>query len=129
MKDFENIVAEEFPKAVPERFRELLSNVVLLVEDEPSVEVRREQGIEEGETLLGLYTGIPLTERDTQYGMGTMPDTIILYKNPTEEEAEERGGGEEMVRKIIRETIWHEVAHHFGFDDDQVEEREKKNVY
>ena len=69
MKDFENIVAEEFPKAVPERFRELLSNVVLLVEDEPSVEVRREQGIEEGETLLGLYTGIPLTERDTQYGI------------------------------------------------------------
>ncbi len=124
---FEKLVAEEFPRAVPEKFRKLIANLAFLVEDEPSFEVREEQGLEDGETLLGLYMGLPLTARGEGYGVGaTMPDSIILYRLPLEEEAEALGGGEGALRRAIRETIWHEVAHHFGFDDAQVEEREER---
>lgn len=126
-EDFERLVAEEFPNAVPEKFRTLLTNVEFLVEDEPSAEVRKEQGLAEGDTLLGLYTGIALPDRGEYYGLGeTYPDTIVLYKNPIEEEAERMGGREADTRTVIRETIWHEVAHHFGYDDEQVEERESR---
>lgn len=127
---FERVVAEEFPYAVPERFRELIKNLVFTVEDEPSTEVRRDYELEEGETLLGLYTGVPLTARGDAYGVGAaLPDIIILYQEPIEAEAAELGSGEGAIRRVIRETVWHEVAHHFGFDDDQVEEREARRPH
>jgi len=139
---FERLVAEEFPRAIPEKFRNKISNVAFLVEPEPSPEVRKTEGLGEGETLLGYYHGVPHTARGDHYGVGsTMPDTITLYQNPILEEAEalareeckawpsglERSLREselELVRKVIRDTIWHEVAHHFGMDEHQVRSRE-----
>lgn len=122
-EEFEKLVEEGF-LAIPERFRVKLKNVAFLVEDEPSTQIRKEEGLEEDETLLGLYTGIPATARGDSYGMGmTIPDTITIYKNPIEEEAD---GDYELIRKIIYDTVWHEVAHYLGLGEEEVERREKE---
>ena len=124
-EEFEKLVAEEFPNAVPEKFRTLIKNVAFLVEAEPSEEVRTVEHLTADETLLGYYKGIPNTVRGEAYGVGgVLPDTITLFQIPIEDEANEHGGGEAAVRKVIRETIWHEVAHHFGMDEGEVEHRE-----
>lgn len=147
-EEFERLVAQEFERAIPEKFRPHIQNVAFLVEDEPSAEVRKNENLGEEETLLGYYHGIPTPMRGDWYGMGTtLPDTITLYQKPIEEEAKvlrqqatadgktwpsglERrlsgSAGEEYVRQVIRETIWHEVAHHFGMDEGEVSEREQE---
>jgi predicted Zn-dependent protease with MMP-like domain len=120
-KEFERLVAEGFER-LPEWVREKIRNVALLVEDEPSAEVRKQEGLTEEETLLGLYHGIPLSARGEHYGVGmTMPDTITLYQLPIEDEAAESG---KDVRDVIAETVWHEFAHHFGVDEGEVRRRE-----
>lgn len=122
--DFEKIVAEEFPRAVPEKFRARLKNVAVLVEQEPDEGMRREEGLSKNETLLGLYRGVPNTARGSEYGVGaTLPDTITLFQGPIEEEA---GNNPARVREVVRDTIWHEVAHYFGMDEREVRGRESK---
>lgn len=121
---FEKLVAEEFPTAIPEEFRHKISNVAFLIEEEPSQELRKEEHLAENETLLGHYRGIPHTARGEYYGMGaTLPDTITLFQLPIEEEAAELNAD---VRQIIRDTIWHELAHHFGMDESAVRRRERE---
>jgi predicted Zn-dependent protease with MMP-like domain len=121
-EEFEQLIEEEFPNAIPSKFRGHIKNVAFLVEDEPSAEVRKNEGLGEHETLLGLYQGIPYPMRGDWYGMGTtMPDTITLYQKPIEAAAHEDGL---HIRQIIRETIWHEVAHLFGMDEHAVRRRE-----
>lgn len=134
-KEFDALVAEAF-ECIPEKFREKVKNVALLVENEPSAETLRENGIPEGETLLGLYHGIPATERGDGYGVGaTLPDTITVYRKPTLAAAAEEAGAdfdwgpptERMklrIRNIIRDTVWHEIAHYFGMDEYEVDARE-----
>jgi len=118
---FEQLVEEGF-LLLPEKFRARIKNVALLVEDEPSEEVRTQEGLEGEETLLGLYQGIPNTARGDSYGVGpTLPDTITLYQHSIEEAAQEDGMD---VRTVIAETIWHEYAHYFGMDEDEVRLRE-----
>lgn len=117
------LVEKGFEK-LPEWVRQKIRNVALLVEDEPSPEVRQREGLGEGETLLGYYQGIPLSERGEHYGIGmTMPDTITLYKLPIEQAAEEDGI---PVAQVIAETIWHEFAHHFGMNEEEVQFRERQ---
>src|SRR3990172_3783876 len=97
---FEQLVEEGF-LLLPEKFRAQIKNVALLVEDEPSEEVRTQEGLEGEETLLGLYQGIPNTARGDSYGVGpTLPDTITLYQLPIEEAAKEDGLD---VRTVIAE--------------------------
>src|SRR3989338_1983863 len=122
-KDFEKLVGQGYEK-LPQWVREKIKNVALLVEDEPSQEDREAEGLGDDETLLGLYKGIPLSERGELYGVGvTMPDTITLYQIPIEEAAEEDGLS---VAQVIADTIWHEFAHHFGMDEGEVRNREQK---
>lgn len=119
--DFGRLVAEEYPRAVPGQFQPLVKNCAVLVEDDPEPELLDDMGIPDGDTLLGLYRGRPLAERGADYGVGgELPDTVTLYRLPILDEANEAGGGEAEVRRVIRETIWHEVAHHFGLDEDAV---------
>lgn len=121
--DFENLIAEGYEQ-LPEWVRGKIRNVALLVEDEPSQEDRKAQGLADDETLLGLYKGVPLSERGDMYGVGmTLPDTITLYQKPIEQAAEEDGLS---VAQVVAETIWHEFAHHFGMDEHEVREREDK---
>ena len=122
-EEFEKLVAEGYEQ-LPQWVREKIKNVALLVEDEPSEEERKEEGLSEHETLLGLYKGIPLSARGENYGVGmTMPDTITLYQFPIEEAAREDGL---PVAQVVAETIWHEFAHHFGIDEHEVRAREAK---
>lgn len=119
-EEFEKLAEEGF-FLIPEKFRERIRNVAILIEDEPSDDLRRQECLTEGETLLGLYQGIPATERGDSYGIGpTLPDTITLFKLSIEEEAIDS----DDVRRVIAETIWHEFAHYFGMDEDEVRLRE-----
>lgn len=119
--EFEKLAQEGF-LLIPEKVRERIQNVALLVEDEPSNEVREREGLGDGETLLGLYQGIPATARGDAYGVGpTLPDTITLYKLPIEEAATE---DKKDIRTVIAETIWHEYAHYFGMEEDEIRFRE-----
>ena len=116
---FELFVREGFER-LPVWVRDKIKNVALLVEDEPSQEVREREKLGPDETLLGLYQGTPLTARNYDGGP-LLPDTITIYKKSTEEAALEDGMD---VRDVVAETIWHEFAHHFGMDDDEVRLRE-----
>ena len=121
--NFERHVEEGFER-LPEWVRARITNVAILIEDEPSEEDRTMQGLKDDETLLGLYKGIPLSERGEMYGVGlTLPDTITLFRLPILEAAEEDGHD---VRDVVADTIWHEFAHHFGIDENGVHDLEKK---
>ena len=122
--EFEKLVHKAFLQ-IPEKFRAQMKNVAIVTEDEPDRETLLEQGLTEPEdTLLGLYSGIPHTERDAGYGLaGTMPDKITVYRLPNELEAEESG---KPLAQVVYETLWHEIAHHFGMDEAEVENAEKK---
>lgn len=101
--EFDRLV-EECMDVVPPRFRRLLRNVVFVVEQEPP-----------RPGLLGLYEGRPLTERSVSEP-ARMPDRITIFQGPHERMARD----EEDLRRLVRETIWHEVAHYFGMDEKQV---------
>lgn len=110
---FEQLVAEALDE-LPPFFQKAMQNVEVLVQDWPTPEELAEAGLPPGETLLGLYYGIPLTERYA-YNLVT-PDTITLYQGPIEAICDTP----EEVRQEVRQTVIHEVAHHFGIDDDRL---------
>lgn len=128
-QEFEQIANAEWER-VPDRFKQKITNLALLIEDDVDDRVREEEGLEEGESLLGLYHGIPLTERGSEYGVGvTMPDTITLYRLPILEEAREMDRAfRDAVRIVVRETLWHEVGHYFGLPEHGVNEREEEGT-
>src|SRR4051812_25844617 len=106
-EEFEQLVSEELGNAIPKQFVSKIHNVAFLVEDEAPER-----------NLLGFYHGVPHTARGDYYSMGTtLPDTITLYQKTIEQEAARHGLD---VRQVVRDTIWHEVAHYFGFDERQV---------
>ena len=118
---FEKLAVKGYEN-LPEWVRARIKNVALLIEDEPSSEDRIQEGLGDDETLLGLYKGIPLSARGEFYGVGmTMPDTITLYRLPILEAAEQ---DKKTVEDVVAETIWHEFAHHFGMNEQEVRERE-----
>ncbi|CCH80126.1 conserved hypothetical protein [Nostocoides japonicum T1-X7] len=102
-EDFENAVGDALDGVPPELMR-LLDNVVFLVEEEPA---------EPDADLLGLYEGTPLTERDSGWAAGSLPDRITLYRGPLSRMCADR---EELIDEIAV-TVVHEIAHHFGIDD------------
>jgi len=112
---FEELVAETLD-SLPERIAAQLANVAVVVEDWPSREQRREAGLGPGEELLGLYEGTPLTARDAGYDL-VAPDRITIFRRPLLAASATRGELEEEVRR----TVLHELAHHFGIDDDRLE--------
>ncbi|MDO8806562.1 MAG: metallopeptidase family protein [Elusimicrobiota bacterium] len=115
-QEFEKLTAKAI-RGLPREFRDRLDNVIVTVRAEPE----RAQVRKFGAGLLGLYEGVPLSERGSSYS-GAMPDKITLFKNNIE--AQCRDGGE--VEANIRHTLMHEIAHHFGMDDDELI---KKGLY
>jgi len=108
--DFEQTVAEAL-ESLPPDLRQAMSNVDLVVEDEPP----------DGMPLLGLYQGIPLTRRTSRYG-GVLPDKITIYRGPLERLY---GGDRERLRNQIRRVVLHEIAHHFGISDERLVELDR----
>lgn len=129
---FAEVAREEFAQ-VPLRFAKRIRNVALLLEEEPSPETRREEGLGPSETLLGLYQGVPATERGDLYS-GVLPDTITLYRLPLISEgeallAEGRAASRaEAIRLAVRETLWHEIGHYFGLSEGAVDAREARGT-
>jgi predicted Zn-dependent protease with MMP-like domain len=122
-EDFELLVAEGYER-LPQWVRNKIKNVALLVEDDVSNEDRIPEGLTAGQTLLGLYKGVPLSKRGDGYGIGmTMPDTITLYRLPILRAASEE---QKPVSEIVADTVWHEFAHHFGMTEKEVRAREAK---
>lgn len=105
--DFERVIRETLD-SLPDDLRSNLSNVEILVEDEPPP----------GQRLLGLYQGIPLTRRGINYS-GALPDKITIYRGPLE-----RLYGHDSASLVaqIRRVVLHEVAHHFGISDERLVE-------
>jgi predicted Zn-dependent protease with MMP-like domain len=117
---FERLVADALA-SIPQRFRDALTNLVIVVEDEPERELLREMEIEPPDTLFGLYQGTPLTERRWDYG-NALPDRILLFQGPHEREADE---DDDLVVSIA-ETLIHEIGHYFGLSEEEIEEIEEK---
>jgi predicted Zn-dependent protease with MMP-like domain len=102
---------------VPEPFRTHLREVDIVVKTRPSADDLRDAGLGPGESMYGFYRGIPLTERDSHYGM-VAPDIIDIYQEPLEEDFHD----ESELLDEIRTTVLHELGHFFGIDDDRLHE-------
>jgi predicted Zn-dependent protease with MMP-like domain len=98
--------------SVPRDLGRMMENVEVVVEDEPSPELL--SGLGKGRTLLGLYHGVPLTNR-ARYD-GVLPDKISIYRGPIERLARTP----DAIREQVRRTVIHEIAHHFGIGDDRL---------
>ena len=112
---FEQLVAEGLAQ-IPAELRAYIENVALVIEDEPSAAVRAEVGLGEDETLFGLYTGTPLTERTSDYA--GLPDRIIIYRQTFLDEFD----SPEEIRREVARTVIHEVAHYFGIEEERLRE-------
>lgn len=119
-QEFERLV-EEALRDIPRRFRTAMTNMAIVVEDDPPPHILAEMEIEPPDSLYGLYQGTPLPERSWGHG-NTLPDQISLYKNPIEEDSEDQ----EDVIVCIAETLIHEIGHYFGLSEDEIEEIEEK---
>jgi len=104
-EEFEELVAEALD-TIPAELAALLENIVIVVEDEAPAD---------DPELLGLYSGVPLTERGSWYA-GALPDQITIFRNPTLAICDSR----EDVVEEVEITVVHEIAHHFGIDDDRL---------
>lgn len=118
--EFERLVAEAV-KALPGEFLAHLENIDIVVESVPTKGQIRENRLPRGYTLLGLYEGVPLTERGTHYGL-VPPDKITIFQKPIEE----RCRNISQIIAEINSVIRHEIAHHFGLSDARLEQLEKK---
>ena len=112
--DFYELV-ERALEGLPPELAELLENVAIVVDDWPEYPTPPDS---EGpdDTLYGLYEGVPLTERGAGY-YAVLPDKITIFRGPLE-----RDFSREELEEQIRITVVHEIAHHFGFDEDRLEE-------
>ena len=97
---------------LPRKFKRRLKNISIEIEDSPSAALLRDMQVESG-TLFGLYRGVPLTEREWNYG-NVLPDRIVIYQRPIEAAAI----SPDEIEEIVMDTVMHEIGHYFGFDDD-----------
>ena len=116
-RKFEQLVAEALDD-LPPFFQEKLDNVEVLVQPWPTPHELRSVGLSRGHMLLGLYSGVPLTERTHAYNL-VPPDTITLFQGPIELVA---GSDHEAIREQVRHTVVHEIAHYFGISDERLHE-------
>ena len=116
---------EEFQQLIDQALVELpgehvknIQNVAILYEEDPTPEQRIKSNLRPFETLLGLYEGVPLSERQ---GMPRMlPDKITLFKGPLSRKA----GNRDALKEEIKHTLWHEIAHYYGLNHDQIHDLE-----
>jgi predicted Zn-dependent protease with MMP-like domain len=114
---FERLVGRSLQR-LPKKFLDALQNITIEVEDEPEDEILEDMGIEDG-ALYGLYQGVPITEREWNFG-NVLPDRIVIYQGPIERDAANDG----EIEEIVLDTVAHEIGHYFGFDDNTLYEIE-----
>ncbi|MFQ6059468.1 MAG: metallopeptidase family protein [Anaerolineae bacterium] len=113
---FEQLVAEALDGLPPDILR-LMDNVDVVVEGWPTWQHLAEAGLGPGQTLFGLYQGIPLTKRTESYGL-VLPDKITIFQGPIEAWCR----SEAEIRRQVQQTVVHEMAHHFGISDERLRE-------
>lgn len=114
-QEFRQLVSQAIA-SLPPLVMDRLTNVEVVVKDQPTHEELAVAGTDPTETLFGLYAGIPLTERSTSYGM-VLPDKITLYQQSIEEDCRTK----REIQEQIRTTLLHEIGHHFGLSEDDLE--------
>ena len=114
-RPFESLV-ELALASIPEPFASALDEVAIVIDDEPTADQRRENEIEDGDTLYGLYEGVPRTEWGADWA--AMPNRIILFRLPLEADFADP---DELADEVWA-TVVHELAHHLGIDDARLEE-------
>lgn len=117
--------------SLPPRIRSLLDEAPLIVDDRPSAKVMQEFGLESADELCGLHSGIPLTRRSVN-DAPEVPETIHLFREgivaaaggwcPWLDEEDQPAGGPKSIAHEIRITLLHEIGHHYGLDEDDLEE-------
>jgi predicted Zn-dependent protease with MMP-like domain len=110
---FEELVAEALD-SIPEELSRMMSNVEIVVQDEPAPHQLARLALGPGSTLFGLYEGIPLTSRGV-YDRA-LPDKITIFEGPITRYARTP----DAIREQVRRTVIHEIAHHFGIDEDRL---------
>lgn len=121
-RDYFKELVEEALASIPADFRAAMDNIAIVIEQEPTPAQKREAGLEDpDDTLLGLYEGIPLTERTWGHG-NVLPDKITLFQGPIEAESED----EDDLVVAIGETLIHEIGHYFGLSEEEIEEIEER---
>lgn len=111
--DFQELIDQAFD-SLPKIHRDRVQNVAILFADEPTPEQRYELELRHDQTLLGLYQGVPLSRRQGQVSI--YPDRITLFKWPLLTQAHDQ----KSLLEAIRHTLWHEIAHYYGLNHDQI---------
>lgn len=98
-----------------------MGNVAIVIADKPNEEQRQENGLRDTDVLFGLYEGVPQTQRGVEDFL-ILPDKITIFKDAILDAYDTP----EEIAECVANTVWHEVAHHFGMDEDEVEQEEIK---
>lgn len=120
-EEFETIVSEGIDR-LDSTFIDHLKNVAITTADMPSREQMRKGRVGPHGLLLGLYEGVPQTVRNNNYS-GVLPDKITIFKIPITMLARD----EQHLRELVYNTVWHEIAHHYGLDHTRIRELEEKD--
>lgn len=115
---FEELV-EEALESIPDELWRVIDNLAVTVEEWPTRAHLQDAGTRAGHLLLGLYQGVPLTGRSHGYGL-VPPDKITIFRGPIMQVCSP--ADEDAIRAQVRRTVLHEIAHHFGIDDDRLME-------
>jgi len=110
-KSFEELLVSAL-KELPIKFRHRMENVEIVIEDRPSKELLKKQGIAESTLLLGLYQGVPVTKRGFYY-TNVLPDKITIFQ----ENVEKIAGSEQNVKEALKQVIIHEIGHYYGLGE------------
>ncbi|HVO86535.1 MAG TPA: metallopeptidase family protein [Candidatus Binatia bacterium] len=119
-KQFEDIVGEAIDK-IPKLYQSRLDNVAFIIEDDPSPQQRINLKLHCDQTLLGLYEGVPLPQRNGSTKL--LPDKITIFKNPLVASSRDLSD----LKKRVGHTVWHEVAHYYGLGHKRIHELDTKN--
>lgn len=122
--DFELLIARAMDE-LPQEYLGHMDNVAVVYADDPTPEQLMKQGVRRNELLLGLYEGIPLTSRYSSSYSGVLPDKITLFKNPILAVSHD----DASLRDQIKRTLWHEIAHHYGLNHDDIHNRQDKSSF
>lgn len=117
LEDFEVMAAEAFVR-LPGQFRDLCGTIIIQIADFPDDEVLEDLGLESAYDLLGLFQGVGMSEGESVPHTGQMPNMIWLYRRPILDYWSEY---EDMLGDVITHVLVHEIGHHFGLSDDDME--------
>ena len=113
-KKFRKLIIEAIDE-LPDSFKKKIDNLYVVVENFPSGEILKEQGVKSPYSILGLYQGIPVKKRGVSY-TNVLPDRITIYRKPIES----FGKNAVQIKKRVKEVFRHELGHHFGFSEKEL---------